>query len=499
MRAILALVPIALAAACSSTSEPPDHSGAYAQEAAEVARARTAARLEAADEPRSASDALPDFAALKSRARQRHGETATLAGILAVPSEELRALAADEAALERRLLQGPLGTEELLQLVWLRDPALAARRSALAAEVEGYDQVRLLEDVIDRYRAFVRTSRVRIGVPTRADGLDSQTELAPYPAIEALRGEIVERSIELRWHQLRAATVQSLASALSHVAHLAWIETEHEIDVEHLVLLEAQEPVTRARVSSGSARQADLLTLQSELERMKSRLGELDAERDAQAAGLAQLLDRNARPGPTAIAPVLEPVADRAQLSNLVRAREPELAVARAALERSAAALRLSEVVALGPTDLGLSRFERGLTGEAGVDRTTSGPPSVPGVTPGFGLGPREALLRGLRLGVERLEHERAAVLRRSLAEQEQAWKARQAADLRLGVYRDEMAPRAWAAYEGIAVAWTNGQASFLEFIDGADRLHMVQLGFASAERDARLADAALFLATGSR
>ncbi|MEE8467660.1 MAG: hypothetical protein V3T22_04360 [Planctomycetota bacterium] len=499
MRRPFTLTLIALAAACASAPHPPDHSGTFALEAAEVARARSAARLAAAHDPPVAADALPDFAALRSRALQRHGEAATLQGLLPVPTDELRALAADEAALERRLRAGPLETEELLQLIWLRDPALAARRSALAAELEGYDQVRLLEDVIDRYRSFVRQSRVRIGVPTRADGLDSQSELAPYPAIEALRGELVERGVEQRWHELRAATVQSLASALVQVAHLTWIATDHEIAGEHLILLEAQEPVTRARVAAGRTRQADLLTLQSELERLKSRLAELDAEQDAQAAELARLLDRDAAPAPAAVATTLIAVADPAQLRATLRAAQPELAAARAAWERSLAALRLSEVVALGPTDLGLARFERGLAGEAGVARERLGPPSLPGVTPGVGLGPREALLRGMRERVEQREHEWTAVLRRCLAAQEQAWKAREAADLRLGVYRDEMTPRAWAAYEGIAVAWTNGQASFLEFIDGADRLHQVQLGVARAQRDARLADAALLLATGSR
>ena len=155
--------------------------------------------------------------------------------------------------------------------------------------------------------------------------------------------------------------------------------------------------------------------------------------------------------------------------------------------------------MALGPTDLGLARFERGLTGEAGVGRTKIGPPSVPGVTPGVGLGPREALLRGMRERVEQREHERAAVLRRSLAAQERSAKARESADLRIRVHREELIPRAWGAYEGIAGAWANGQATFQDLIDAADRLHDAQLDFARAELDARLADAALLLATGSR
>lgn len=495
----------ALAACGTPHPGAPEAPGAFAAAAVEQARARSVAAP--ADEA-IGDGPYADLEALRAAAARRFDEAAALRGVAPPPSAELRARAADPTA-RAELLQGGLTPEAIVQLLWLRSPALEARREALAGRLQGYDQVRFLEDVVARFRAFTRETRVRVGPPAAAGSRARQAQLAPYPSVEALRSELVERGVEEAWHELRAELTSLAARALRLRAELLRNDHERRLTAAHRALVAELEPVARALLASSTgASQADLLTLEAELGRLDAELFALTEEGRGLRAELGALLDLEpntaltlADPVPAAASAPDPGAADEAAaLARLALENEPRLFAARARARRAEAALRLGEQMTLGPVDLGFSRFERDLAGETGGPPAPVAPLSLaPRPDPRrSGQGAAEALLGEMRHRVSDLQQAVRAAEREDAARAAAGLAGRRAALERRRVHEAELLPLARLAYDGLRASYAGGGASFLEVYRAARRLLELDLGRVHALRDQRLAEAALLEATGT-
>jgi len=516
-RALVTLLILATSAACVAPVAGPDPRRIVAREHEPLALASAAAKRRAVATTPAAVTATEvtdniDVAAL----RVRFDRAAAWNGVLDTEDFTQPVQPAQSAQ-----LSGPTGARDetaLLRAIAEGAPALAAAERRFEATLESYDQIDLLGDIVQRLRAFTRTaSPIRSGPAMAAGDRVRSTGLAPWPSLEALRGELALRSTEMAFEAWRATAHDLAVRGLTFDARLEFVDAERRVQEGQQALLDELLPVARAGLATGRGRQANLLALEAQRERVLGRIDELGSAREGLAASLAALVgddplnmtSRAAKPTLGSRAPGSREVgAPRALAPHALAPPEtapadlqPALTLAGARNARAAVALRLAEVMALGPTDLGASRFERGLKGETSVARPGSGPgASLPEPTStAVDFGAREALLRELRLSLEATERDVAAVrleLEGRRARAESAWRE---AATRWRVNADEVLPRERASYDSLRGSWSGGAVGFLDVYQAASRVLDVELALARAALDLGLARVDWLAATGQR
>jgi outer membrane protein TolC len=427
-------------------------------------------------------------------------ETRDLLESSAARNDELRRAASNEAALGA-LLRGPLSRTDLETLAWLRAPAVAAARARLEAARTAYRQSADLADLVALYRSYLRETKTRVG-PEKSRR--PAASIAPYPNIDALSGELVDRRVAIAFEQLRLTIRDVVASAERAHADAARLYAARGVIRKDVDLHTSLVEVLRARLESGMSTQAALLAFQSRLEALRTELKILREEEAAVRARWNLLLDRpESAPVNLAVRPSL-PEPDPSEI-----APEPVVAVAleeqqalrsaKLAAQRQALAVRLAETMTLPRMDLGSSRFERERAGEAGVQRGAAFPRPGRMIRPRSEFGVREAQVAEMRSLHRAAVRAQAATGNATQAEARAGVFALDAARRRWLVRKTEIVPLAERSFDATRGSYEGNRAGYIELLDSARRLLRARLGLVDSRRDHSHARARLLEAVGVR
>ncbi|MCZ6573775.1 MAG: TolC family protein [Planctomycetota bacterium] len=414
--------------------------------------------------------------------------------------EELRRVASSEQALTELLLR-PVSREDLEALAWLRSPVVQAARARVEAARTAYAQSADLKDLVALYRSFSRNTETRVGPEKSRLATD---RLAPSPNIEALSGEIVQKTVAIAFENLRRTIRDTVAAAEKAHADAARLRAARRILKADVDLHESLVSVVRVRFEAGGATQAGLLAFQSRLESSRTELSILGEEEAAVRARWNRLLDRpyNAAalldvlpsgPVPGASGPDAAAVVANAQAQN------EEYRSAALAAARSALAVRLAETMTLPRFDLGSSRFERERAGEAGVQRRTVFPEPGRMLAPRADFGVREAQVSEMRARKRATDRDRDASRDETQTRAREALFALDAARRRWLLYENEVVPLAQRSFESARGAYEGNRTGYIELLDRARALLAARLGRVDARRAHAHADAGLLRAVGVR
>lgn len=411
--------------------------------------------------------------------------------------DALRAIAGDDAALDA-LLATPIPRTDLEALAYLRAPEVRAARERLEAARTHYRQSADLKDLVALYRSFLRETRTRVG-PERSRR--TTESIAPYPNIDALSGELVERGVAIAFEELRRTIRDVVADAERVHADAVRLAAARGVMQKDVELHRSLVKVLRARLEAGTATQAALLAFQARLEALNTELEILGEQEAAVRARWNRILRRaesaSIQLAVTAARPQPVPAADRVRALALEEQQSLRIATLRA--ERQAIAVRLAETMTLPRMDLGTSRFERERAGEAGAQRGAVFPAPGRASPPRWDFGVREAQVAEMRARKQAADHERIASRDRTEAKSRTALFALDAAGRRRRIHGVELVPLAERAFETTRGSYEGNRAGYIELLDSDRRLLGARLGQIDARRDYSHARARLLQAVGVR
>ena len=397
----------------------------------------------------------------------------------------------------QRVLTETFTLENLLFSVALHNPSVKAARNRWQATLNQYSQADYLDQLVNQYRAFTRYLNVETGKP-----FNKQTEQSffPYPSTIALKGEMIHQQVrlaELDWQRaLRDAVVDAGKSFFAY----QYLVRAEATTRENVDLVESLLEVLNDRYRVGSASQSDLLKIQTELERQRNMLQDIQADRQSAVAAINALLDR-----PTE-APLDRPAMDDLAwtpptlnaLTETALARRQEVNTQEAKLSRATLAIRLGEIMNRPLAGQGYSRFERGMMLEAtgGESRPAYGLKSKTRDRPAFAQ--TEAYLAEMRrrLAAEQstLDHVKA----RTQAMAKTYLQDLNIARRELQLVREIVLPQSRSAYETDLSAYTSGRVTFIDLLDAERALLNARLELDRARRDLNQTLIRLPLVTGS-
>lgn len=328
--------------------------------------------------------------------------------------------------------------------------------------------------------------------------------LLPYPIATGVGSQRSEWSVmqELPWPgtlALRAREADLTAEAAGHEAEALALDLALEVRQAYHALYQTQrtEALVRAfsdrldafaeaatvRYEVGRGPQGAILQVGLERERLRQRLLDLDARREAAVQMLARLTDRPdlALAGTLALEPPPLPEFDEALVQTALSLR-PEVRALEAAEARAEASIALAEKAFYPDLGVGLMVMDMTDDGMMGTaERVASGV--------GIMFSARIPLQRDrLRAGLEEARLRRAqvearqAALETAIATQiaEAVYTARREAET-LRLFRERLAPQAQATVESVLAAYTTGEADYAALLDAERARFEIQLGLEEA------------------
>jgi outer membrane protein TolC len=371
--------------------------------------------------------------------------------------------------------QASLDRAALIQEVLLRNPGLAAARSAWRAALARYPQETALEDPMLESSigpASFGSDQVDTGFRV---GL---SQALPFPGKRGLRGEraLAEAEASSQEYEAERLALAAAASLLFDEYYLAVRASEQ--NARHRALVEELSHVALARYESGSASQQDALLAEAELAELLHGEIELATSQRRAVERINTLLHRHPElplPPPPAALPVpVEAKLDVAELTQRALAGSPELRAARARSEAREQSVALAR-----------REYFPDFTVSGAYDRFWQETP----LQPVLGLSLNVPIQLGRRSGAL---DEAQAELHRARSETQ-----REEDEVRLGVARavdrlreahhlvelsrDRMLPVSRDRLVASRAAFESGQGSFLELVDAERGLRRAELDYETA------------------
>lgn len=466
---LLAVLALAVPSACASDyrqlarevdsyTPSPLYRGLAGGSAATPATPAPVAGAEAFD---AAAQRLRDLAAQWELALQR---PAAATSFIVPGDETLRALAgadADPDAAGAALGAGfSLRTLEALTL--LRNPTIRTKEAEARAAAEVFGQAEQIDTVLRRYAALTATSMA-------AGGMGAP--VFPFPAVLALKGQIVDEEVRAARERLEAARRDAVVAARTAFWELIYVGEAAETTRRMIDLLENLDHSVAARYEAGKTSFQDLVRVRIEREKAREVLRTLTEERANRAADIRGLLALPPRiaVGTPVFREAWAPLPEQGKLEALALDRRQEVRAADAMIARMERMLEMVETMTYPGFDLGLSPATGGVIappadsagmGGAAGSAVAAQPPNRP-----F-FAADEAYVREIRQRIAALKAEREAVRAQTLVGVRASWFAADRARREEALYGAKVLGLAQSALESSLQGYAAGGVAFSDLLE---------------------------------
>ncbi len=364
---------------------------------------------------------------------------------------------------------------DLLAEVEAANPTLRAARLEAAARAQVGAQVGALPDPTVAVTAFPYPLVTALGAQRTQWRVE---QMIPWPGTLALRERAADLGAEVAGYEADALALDLALQVKRAYYTLYQIQRTDALVRSFRARLDAFTEAAAVRYEVGRGPQGAVLQVGLEEERLRARLLDLDARREAALQTLARLTDR---PGlvladTVALDPPLLPTAD-AVLAEVALRLRPEVQALDTAAERAEAEVALARKAFYPDLGVGVTYFD--VTDRAmppTADGTDALAVMVSAKIP-LQRGRLHARLEEARLRQAQVEARQDALdtaIATELADL--AYAARREAET-LALFRDRLVPQAQATVESVLAAYTTGEADYAAFLDAERTRFQVQLG----------------------
>ena len=368
-------------------------------------------------------------------------------------------------------LPGTFSLEELLAGVALHNPDAQAAHAQWQAVLHQYSQADYLEELLRGYLSFTRYLETGAGQPLAPEMLQNYF---PYPSTLTMKGEMIRemtRMAELEWERTLR---EVLLDAGMRYFEYQFQHRAAATATENVALLDNLINVVQDRYATGLASQADVLRMQTELERQRNLQLEFQSLQRISAAAINSLLGRPAearlgRPGGQSLRITLPAYAELA--ASALEQRQ-EVLLQHAQITLTQLALRMGEIMNRPLATQGYSLFDRGMM--AGQTEDGTGMPfgSVAMSAPmPAAYAQTEAYLGEMRQRLNAQQHQLEAIKVETGLLAQQALQEAEIAQRAVELVEDVVLPLETAAHEIALRSYTAGEMSFLDLLDAERKL----------------------------
>ncbi|MHB8834231.1 MAG: TolC family protein [Candidatus Methylomirabilia bacterium] len=418
-----------------------------------------------------------DFAAASERLRELAAQGAQTLGrpeagtSFIVPGADLLSAlagASDDAEVAGKALGDGFSLQTLETLTLLRSPMIKAREAEARAALEVFGQAEQIDAVLRRYASLTATSMAGGGMGVPPD--------FPFPAILALKGQIVGEEVRAAREQLEAARRDAVAAARNVYWELIYVGQAAEITSRMIDLLENLDRSVASRYESGKTSFQDLVRIRIEREKAREQLKTLTEERGNRAAEIRGLL---ALPPEIAVGtPTFREswgtLPGQPKLESLALARRQEVRAADAMVGRMERMLEMVETMTYPGFDLGLSPAPRGVIAPTAAGFGMGGAAEGPaGAAAAVAKAPSrqffaadEAYVREIRQRIAALKSEREAVRAETLVGVRNAWFAADRARREEALYTAKVLGLSQSALESSLQGYAAGSVAFSDLLE---------------------------------
>lgn len=262
---------------------------------------------------------------------------------------------ASEHAAERvaAVIPAP-AVRELIGEVLERNPDLRRLESEAAAADHRPAQVRSLPDPTASLTLFLQAPQTRVGPRQAAVSL---AQKLPWFGTLTLREQVAVMKAAAARSRLQAARLHRVTEVRRLVRELVFVDRELVLVGEEQVTLARAEEAARARYAAGAGGSADVIRIQAEITRARSRQLDVADRRQQLVTRINALRDRAGVPfvvGDVSQSTDVQLPA-RQVLRRAALAHRPELAAARAEAEAAALEVELAEAARRPELTLGMT------------------------------------------------------------------------------------------------------------------------------------------------
>lgn len=410
----------------------------------------------------------------------------------------LAGAAADPAAVGKALDDGfSLRTLEVLTL--LRNPMIMTKEAEARAAVEVFGQAEQIDTVLRSYAALTATSMAGGGMGVAPD--------FPFPAILALKGQIIDEEVRAARERLEASRRNAVDAARNAYWELIYVGQAAEITTRMIDLLEHLDRSVASRYESGKTSFQDLVRVRITREKVREVLRTLTEERANREADIRGLLalPPHVAVGVPAFLESWGVLPAQGKLETLALARRQELRAADAMVGRMERMLEMVETMTYPGFDLGLSPASRGMLSPSAGGSGTGGSADGPGKTAAAAAQPPnrpffaadEAYVREIRQRIAALKSERESVRAETLVGVRLAWFAADRARREEALYAAKVLGLSQSALESSLQGYAAGNVGFSDLLESYTGWLEANLAHQRARVDIGIARSGLEAAVG--
>jgi len=456
--------------------------------------------------PPASIAAAADFTAVSNHLRERGAqwqqtlEQADPTGSFIVPEAAIMlsvADAAEDPVAAGKALGNGFALQTLEALTLLRNPTIRAKQAEARADLEVFGQAEQIDAVLRSYRTLTATSMAGGGMSAPPD--------FPFPAILALKGQIVGEEVRAARERLEAARRDAVVAARAAYWELIYASQAADVTARMIALLDDLDHSVASRYESGKTSFQDLVRVRIEREKARELLRTLTEERANRAAEIRGLL---ALPSSIAVgAPGFREtwaaIPEQGRLETLALVRRQEVRAADAMVGRMERMLEMVETMTYPGFDLGLTPAAPGVVlpsaAGSGMGTAAASPGTGGGATqpsrPFFAAD--EAYVREIRQRIAALGNERDAVRAQTLVDVRNAWFAADRARREETLYAAKVLGLSQSALESSLQGYATGSVAFSDLLESYKGWLEANLARQRARVDIGIARAGLEAAVG--
>ena len=365
-------------------------------------------------------------------------------------------------------LREDFSLENLLSVALRNNPDIKkAYREALAT-VERYDQVSNLDEILNQYAVFTKNLDITIGRPIHKKPLMLDF---PFPGMLALKGDIVQRDVELAGIALER-TVQDVITRVKET-YYETIYLYHAVDItrEVIGLLERLRKVINTVYVTGRTSLNDVVKIQMEIDRISNDLTVLEENKKTMQTRLNKLLDISEDFMPADLHDLEPLILDYTKEALFRRGEEDrsEIKALNKELERMALLITLAEKRFYPDFTPGFTIFENRVLRQVGTYADQETFPSRPMIRGMDWFGANDAYIRETRLRYQTLMERLRSLKNRTVDEINQAlFRYENARRFKL-LYEKKLVPRSRLTVDITEALYVTGRVDFMDLINSQE------------------------------
>ncbi len=396
------------------------------------------------------------------------------------------------------LLKKNYGLETLLTTALRNNRSIKKTYIEATASLEKYNQVSNLDEILNQYAVFTKNLQIQTGKPLHKK---SPVMNFPFPGMLALKGNIVDKEIQLAQLELENV-VQEVITRIREIYHKTLYLIE-AVDITHetLGLLKRLRDVINIIYTTGKSTLNDVLKIQMEIDRIENDLIDLEEKRKTLQVQMNKLLDISLAFAPEKLQKVGPILLGYKGEELFKRGIEKRNAIKRTVknLERMELIIKMAEKKFYPDFTPGFSFFQNRLIRQVGTDAPENPFSTRPKIRGGNWFGSNDAYIRETKIKYKALLEKLKELKNKTVAEITHAIYRYETADRNRKLYKLKLVPKSKITIATTEALYKTGKVDFLELIDSETRFLNYSLALKKAIRDMNMEAAKIEKLVGER